>query len=524
MKNVTLRRGLALALALVMVVTLAACAPKAPVQEEPPIADAPDTVLAPEAELRITIPSHASWPYDANWSYWRYFKEAVGGKISVNAIVASEYATKVNLMMATPDELPDLLYFTEKSLVNNHASSGAYIAMDDHLDEMPNYTKFLQSLDATVRKELIMQRVSDDGKVYHPPVYGSQAAMNFRTWMYRKDVFEKNGLEVPTDLDELYTVCKKLKELYPDSYPLCFRTGLGQIDIMGPTWANDFHMGTYYDFKEEEWKYGGVTDTMKEIVTFFKKMKDEGLVPPDFQTITTGSWEELISTDRGFIMVDYLVRITYFNVPNQQRNPDYEWAAMAPPAKDATSSHHKIAKVNLDQTGYVVPNTGREEGIKNAIKVLDWMYSDEAVELLSWGKEGETYRVNELGEKEIIVEGDKTAQLLYGVTTYGLYQVIEEAAFNQVIAAGSEIDPVMQTWTENHANPVLYLSLTDEEKEVINMYASAIDTYVQENIAHFIDGTKSLDEWDDYLAGAEDLGIDKMLTVYKQANDRTMNK
>ena len=325
-------------------------------------------------------------------------------------------------------------------------------------------------------------------------------------------------------MDELYTVCKKLKELYPDSYPLCFRTGLGQIDIMGPTWANDFHMGTYYDFKEEEWKYGGVTDTMKEIVTFFKKMKDEGLVPPDFQTITTGSWEELISTDRGFIMVDYLVRITYFNVPNQQRNPDYEWAAMAPPAKDATSSHHKIAKVNLDQTGYVVPNTGREEGIKNAIKVLDWMYSDEAVELLSWGKEGETYRVNELGEKEIIVEGDKTAQLLYGVTTYGLYQVIEEAAFNQVIAAGSEIDPVMQTWTENHANPVLYLSLTDEEKEVINMYASAIDTYVQENIAHFIDGTKSLDEWDDYLAGAEDLGIDKMLTVYKQANDRTMKK
>ena len=186
MKNVTLRRGLALALALVMVVTLTACAPKAPVQEEPPIADAPDTVLAPEAELRITIPSHASWPYDANWSYWRYFKEAVGGKISVNAIVASEYATKVNLMMATPDELPDLLYFTEKSLVNNHASSGAYIAMDDHLDEMPNYTKFLQSLDATVRKELIMQRVSDDGKVYHPPVYGSQAAMNFRIWMYRK--------------------------------------------------------------------------------------------------------------------------------------------------------------------------------------------------------------------------------------------------------------------------------------------------------------------------------------------------
>ena len=108
MKSAALKRGLALALALVMVVALAACAPKDPVQEEHPIYEG-DTVLAPDAELRITIPSHASWPYDANWKYWQYFKEAVGGKVSINAIVASEYATKVNLMMATPDELPDRL-------------------------------------------------------------------------------------------------------------------------------------------------------------------------------------------------------------------------------------------------------------------------------------------------------------------------------------------------------------------------------------------------------------------------------
>ena len=36
----------------------------------------------------------------------------------------------------------------------------------------------------------------------------------------RVDVFEKNGLEVPKTYDELYESCKKLKEIYPDIYPI----------------------------------------------------------------------------------------------------------------------------------------------------------------------------------------------------------------------------------------------------------------------------------------------------------------
>lgn len=517
MKNITLRRTLALALALVMMLALAACGPQS---EQGEVVDYEgDTLLAPGTEFKITIPSHASWPYDETWAYWNYFKEAVGGDINVSAIIATEFATKVNLMMATPDELPDLLYDTAKTTVNAHASSGALIAVDDYLDKMPNYTAFLDSLDQDVREELLMQRVFSDGKVYQPPVYGSQSTMNFRTWMYRKDIFEKHNLAVPTNLDELYDVAKKLKEIYPDSYPLCFRSGLGQFDIMGPTWENDFGMNQYYDFEAEEWKFGAFTDTMKEMVLFFKKMLAEGLVPPDFMTIATGSWEELISTDRGFIMPEYLVRITYFNGPNQKRNPDYEWVAMAPPSKDASTDHHKIAKVNLDQTGYMLPNTGDKGRIANAIKVLDWMYSDEAVQLFSWGKEGETYEVVD-GQKKLIEVGDETLQNLYGVATYGLYQVIEEAAFNQAVAPGTEISGEMQSWPETNANPSIYLSFTDEETNTINMHSAALTAYVQENITHFIDGSKPMEEWDAYVEAGKKLGLDEYLAVYEAAYNR----
>ena len=48
---------------------------------------------------------------------------------------------------------------------------------------------------------------------------------------------------------------------------------------------------------------------MKDMVEYYKKLVDNQLVPPDFLTIDTKSWEELMSTDRGFITNDYISRI-----------------------------------------------------------------------------------------------------------------------------------------------------------------------------------------------------------------------
>ena len=40
----------------------------------------------------------------------------------------------------------------------------------------------------------------------------------------------------------------------------------------------------------------------------------------------------------------------------------------------------------------MICNTGKEKN-RNAIKFMNWLYSDEAMELTSWGKAGETYEV-----------------------------------------------------------------------------------------------------------------------------------
>ena len=52
-----------------------------------------------------------------------------------------------------------------------------------------------------------------------------------RAWLYREDVFKMHNLKVPETFDELYDVCKKLKSIYPDSYPLCTRSAADWFDV-----------------------------------------------------------------------------------------------------------------------------------------------------------------------------------------------------------------------------------------------------------------------------------------------------
>ena len=468
----------------------------------------------------VVISSHASWPYNENWKLWQYFKEATGAELNIQAIPASDTATKLPLMMASPESLPDLIHLWAKEQFDPYALTGAFVSLDDHMDQMPNMKTFLDSLPDTEREDILNQRKSGDGKMYSAPSYGTQTMGNLIGWMYRKDIFEKHGLSVPTTYEEMYQVCKKLKELYPESYPLCFREGLPKIEIMGPSWKNNYTYLQYYDFTEKEWHYGAQDPILKDIIQFFIKMREEGLVPPDFITIETKGWEELMSSDRGFITLDYMGRIDFFNVPNRVVNPEYTLAMMAPPAADVPTGSQKLQKTNLDFSGYVLCNTGDQKMIENAIKLVDWMYTDQATELLSWGKEGETYQIKE-GKREFILQDGETPQIAYGVGTYGLYQRIDEEAYEtsnteEAIKAAQDTLPYL----EPYAHPLRWLAFSNEDTDRAKQLHLEIKSYCDEVISKFMLGQMPLSEWDNFQKGLEEMGVNELLKIFSETYKR----
>ncbi|MBE6964953.1 MAG: extracellular solute-binding protein [Ruminococcaceae bacterium] len=514
-----MKKLIALTLATVMLFALCACGENSSVSNKVSY-DIPDGKVIPDdAVLNVTIGSVSSWPYDANWKVWQYIKEAIGGTVNVTSIPTSEFATKFNLIMASREHFPDVIGFQGRSnTFSSFCEQGAFVALDDYEEFLADYNAFWDSLPES-EQWMRDTRRGTDGKIYYAPIYGMERATNIRTWMYREDIFKKHGLEIPKTIDELYEVSKELKQLYPDSYPFCLREGFSNINVMGSSWKPNFRYSFYYDFENEKWSYGTTeSEVMYDIVSFLKKMVDEKLMPADFFSINTSTWQELVSTDRGFIMPEYQTRMDFFNSLARSVNPEFTLAAMAPPVAENGMGVAMVNKYNFDPMGFGVLNTGNEESIANAMRYVNWFYSDEGSQTISWGKEGETFEVVDGKKKFILPKDGDVVKNVYGFQTIGTYlRVDPEAAVAAVSAEQAATTDFILEYTYPELDPTLYMSLSVDDAQKISDLSTSLGTFVSENIQKFVLGQRPLSEWDKFQEELSGLPINDVLAVYEAA-------
>jgi putative aldouronate transport system substrate-binding protein len=390
---------------------------------------------------------------------------------------------------------------------------GPFICVSDNMKNLPSFSKWYDTTASA--KEDLKSYTAADGKVYMFPIVGG-LGNNEMGWLIRKDILDKNNLTIPTTDGELYNVLKTLKTTYPESYPMALRKALEvRFNVIGPEWStsND----AYYDFDKNEWRYGPIDDSFKEMVLFFKKLVSEGLISPDFLAMPTNSWVELLSSSKSFLTSDYVTRLDFFNKPMQTENPDANMVWMAPP-KGGTNGKNMLLRTSYNGGGNVVCKTKNSD---NAMKFVDWMYSDEGMELTNWGKEDETYKVVN-GEREFITDAQGSSkEQLYGLLTFGFnLRMDDKCAETQYKGATLDAIKSYYNYCEEHFNPQMWMAFTKDETDALNPLKTTITTNMQENITKFILGQSDMASWDTYVAKMKSLGVDKYLSYYKTAYER----
>lgn len=514
-----MKKLLALVLAAVMAFSLVACTGNGGAGGSAATTDP----LTADDTIKAVIYSHPSWPFQESWKVAQYIQESIPANIEFNAIPNAEIYTKYSVMFADPETLPDTVPFDGKSGGDTHAADGSAISFESQADYMPNYTKWVASLSENDYANFVQTRKSYDGNIYYTPVMGRDTTEGVMCWMYRKDLFDKHNLKIPTTFDELYEVCKELKALYPDSYPLCMRNGIGHnLNVLAPSFDKDWAgMGFYYDKGSDSWKYGVLEPAMKEYLEFALKMIDEGLLNPNFSTIKAQEWQELISTDRGFITPEYQTRIDFFNSIAKDNNSPLRFSAMVPPVANAEKGAALVCRNSLDPYGNIICNTRDEGRIANTAKYLDWFYADENVELVSWGKEGETFEVVD-GKKQYITNGsNEPIKTLYGFGVPQMFYRIDreaiEATESEDIASVREITLNTRT-AENQVGG--YLALNEEEQNVMTDKRVAITTYVEEIISKILLKQLPMSAYDEIEANVMEMGLEEVLATYEAAHAR----
>ncbi|MFE5323892.1 extracellular solute-binding protein [Paenibacillus sp. NPDC056579] len=470
---------------------------------------------SPEASAKKTftalLDNNATFPYSKDWPFWKWLEEKTGVTLQVQT-PSGKLTDSLNLTIAS-NNLPDLMSMPSRRDSDRFGQQGALVNILDYLDQMPNLKKWIEKYPDEAKAML-----AADGKMYMFPNQGF-GETNRMIWMYREDIFKKHGLTMPKTYEELYQTMKKLKEAYPDSYPLSLR--FGQIpDEMYAHMTTNYQTGAdaYYDFDKKEWRYGPIEDNYKAMVAMWNKFYKEGLIPPDFLSIQTKQWQDTMSTDKSFITIDYISRVDFFNNAMKKEKPDYNMQFMAPPAglpggKQLNPYFHYL------DGGMTVASTSKN--VKDVMKFMDFFYTEEGKTLASWGKEGDSYVV-ENGQKKFKPEFTDVTEMrkitglqanrgVYTWIDYNSHLSLFSKDLQNAYKEAAKYDPVAM-----QPRP----SFTEKENEVLSVTGQALKKHREESFAKFVLGTRSLDEWGKYVEEMKNLGAQKLVDTYKEAYKR----
>lgn len=280
--------------------------------------------------------------------------------------------------------------------LDDYSSHGRYVNLLEYRDSMPNFFAFFDSDAWAPYREMYM---ASETELYCAPVpkrFGSQ----YNTWIYREDIFRELNLEPPTDWESFYALLKALKAAYPESYPLVIWNLLDHSSTGLQEFAQQFgvdYIAKGFPSGEDGLYYDPVpTEEMRLMLTRLRQLIEEGLLHPDCLKLG-GLWRNALKEGSSFIAHYPVVSIQAQEDAGRKTNPDFSLSCFQnfPMVDSALPFTTRIPSVE----GYYWTVIHDAEDIDLAVHYLDWLYSEEGIEALSWGKEGVTFEVDEAGNK-----------------------------------------------------------------------------------------------------------------------------
>lgn len=427
-----------------------------------------------------------------------------------NATSSQKSAT----IMASGD-LPDIFYISNGSKINEYAMQGAFEPINPYFDELPNISRYYG--EGGKYSWYPKSYAAEDGQLY----FVSNSLENDRLvnhgMLYRKDIFDKHGIKMWNSPETFYQALKKLKELYPDSYPLTSKTGADLLEDYGVAWGGIKTYNVYFDEASKLWKYSDTDPKTKEMLDFFHKLYEEKLLDPEFLTNTQPAWTQKMTNGKSFVTYDWIGRLDMFMQQTDIDGYDLRYANPVGP---------KQTLVTLSQVKSFGIAFAKSKNSLLAMKVIDFLYSDAGAELMTLGVRGETFEFDEEGKVKYLdpelaskekIEITDLSQKYCMWMRGGYVRADKRSCYYQY----SEREQEAQEWVEKcgglePADPVV--TFVGDDLSRANDLKNKLSKKFEEVMFKYIVGQNTGDAaWENWLKEAKKLGEDEYVKLY---NDR----
>jgi putative aldouronate transport system substrate-binding protein len=462
---------------------------------------------------------------------WAGVREMTGVTIEYDVVPSDTRKQNFSVLLAS-DALEDIMdqatYFYSGTPLQA-ISEGYFVNLIDYTDYMPcylyeAYTRSLNSRDVMDRVYYDDQTmVSMTGMIVEPaPGMGL---------VVRQDWMDDLGLGKAADIttyDELTDLLTAYKTLDSNCFPMWIHD---TIEIATTTFSGFNTMMyaktmTYIRVVDNKVEFCGTTNDDRDAMTLLNSWYSKGFIDPNYTTHTS-SFDSTPLTSNGLVGVMPVPPASIGTMETTNIDPDCRWEAIPVTKKtDDQILQYGHKPGNFHYGSASISTTC--DNIPLAVTWLDWWMSEQGSEWTSWGPEGLMWEYNEAGQRQLTdfilnhEAGMAWAMCLYGCN--GLVEFcLQIHKRNYAYPGGERFLQVFDTWTvtdyEGAYDWPSGVKLNDEQSAEANNIMTDVNTFFAENYITFIDGSRSLTEWDSFQKELSDFGLKRVIEIYQEAYD-----
>lgn len=422
MKKNLFKRMMALLLALVMVLSLAACGTpvdqtEAPADKTEAPADkteAPtDKTEAPTeaatfdpreicegVTITIAVPEDVEVPDWENNLTTLAVEEALGVNLKFDIYPAADYLDKLNVMVNGGDKLPDIIFKGDGSSVAiqksymNWAAEGVLVPLNEYYEDK-NFSANFHASSEIIGRNLLPDMIDAEGNLWYVPscmVFPTKETPS-KLW-YNGEWAKELGFDEVVTTEDYYELCKKFVAA-GDMNGNGVDDEVCMVDYAGHyTWfnclMNSFVYATddyYLDAEDGELRFAFTTEEWKEGLKYIRKFFEEGLIDTTILTQDKAAANAItgaaLPTALAFWGYYPGLKVPDNNLLQRQYNFQYEYVpSLEGPKGEVEGRYDPIMPV----PGAVI--TTDCENPDAAFLVLDFLLSEEISITSRYGQRG----------------------------------------------------------------------------------------------------------------------------------------
>ncbi len=421
--------------------------------------------------------------------------------------------------------IPDIVLKVYPDVIEPYASSGLLLAFSDYEEHLPHFRSYVA--EHQLETELDALRASN-GKYYILP--GFQRPMQVQQWAYRKDLFDKYQLGVPSTFEELARDLAFLKNLYPGTAPITASWGGAHLMAMfGASFGipAGWSGNRYYNRAADSWQYAPATPNARALYTFLHNCYKEGLLDPAVYTQDYTEYLEKLTSGKAFFTATWITSgLAPWNEELEKSGvPEGEWAPL--PVPESPLGIRALPPNNTFRKGLVVPASAADKpDFHRLLEFLDWaIYSEEGMELTSWGVEGITFAYNNDGSRSYLPgisaidtpEAEKTIKRDFGLDA--VFNLNEDSGFVDS-KRPEDINAFLQASLErgDAAAPAPGLKLTSVQLQALKNLSVRLDAYAADAFIQFVTGRLDPEhDWSRYIEELDNRGFISVELIWNSA-------